>query len=319
MKISEAAGRTLAVPIVRPDGRKVLSRGRRLDQEALRVLAGNGLHEAWVVLLDDDEVGEDEALAQLAPLVAGGDCTLRPGQGHTDFLSTRAGVMIADPDMLHRFNSSGVGVVITVRHFTHGGPATHFARLRLRPFGLPRRNLDTLENYLSLAKGPCVRWLAIHQPRAVVLYTDVARPARAKEQFGKVVAHRGERYGVTFQAVECREDENCIAGALRGILQGPPDLVLIASTTCPAGLDDAVGRALRGVGAVVESFLAPVEPGSLTMLAYHGNTAIVSAPGCLRSAQPNVLDVMLPPLLARHRLDARTMADFSGLGLFQAS
>jgi molybdenum cofactor cytidylyltransferase len=48
--------------------------------------------------------------------------------------------------------------------------------------------------------------------------------------------------------------------------------------------------------------LAPVEPGNLLMLAYKDDVPIVSAPGCFRSAKPNVVDLILPPLLARYRV-----------------
>ncbi len=56
------------------------------------------------------------------------------------------------------------------------------------------------------------------------------------------------------------------------------------------------------MGAQVERFLAPVEPGNLLLLAYKDDVPIISAPGCFRSAKPNVVDLVLPPLLARYRV-----------------
>ena len=89
----------------------------------------------------------------------------------------------------------------------------------------------------------------------------------------------------------------------------------MASTTAPAGPEDIVGQAMIRVGAQVERFLAPVEPGNLLLLAYKDDVPVVSAPGCFRSAKRNVLDLLLPPMLARHRLSAWDVACLGHGGL----
>ena len=55
------------------------------------------------------------------------------------------------------------------------------------------------------------------------------------------------------------------------------------------------------IGCHLERFLAPVEPGNLFLLGYKDDVPIVSAPGCFRSAKPNMVDLVLPPMLARYR------------------
>jgi len=90
---------------------------------------------------------------------------------------------------------------------------------------------------------------------------------------------------------------------------------LVASTTAPSGPEDVIGRALVRLGAQVERFLAPVEPGNLMMLAYKDATPIVSAPCCFRSAKPNVLDFILPPALARYRISGWEIACLGHGGL----
>ena len=79
-------------------------------------------------------------------------------------------------------------------------------------------------------------------------------------------------------------------------------MILVASTTAPAGPEDVIGRGMAHIGGHMERFLAPVEPGNLLLLAYKDDIPIVSAPGCFRSAKSNVVDLMLPPLLARYRV-----------------
>jgi molybdenum cofactor cytidylyltransferase len=48
----------------------------------------------------------------------------------------------------------------------------------------------------------------------------------------------------------------------------------------------------------VACFGAPVDPGNLMMVAYLGKVPVLGAPGCARSLKPNVIDWVLPRLLA---------------------
>jgi len=98
-------------------------------------------------------------------------------------------------------------------------------------------------------------------------------------------------------------------------LRAKPTAVLIASTTAPAGPDDVVGRAMLRAGCQFERFLAPVEPGNLLLLGYKDEIPILTVPGCFRSAKPNVVDWVLPPMLARYRVSGWEIACLGHGGL----
>ena len=65
----------------------------------------------------------------------------------------------------------------------------------------------------------------------------------------------------------------------------------------------------------IEKFLAPVEPGNLLLLGYKDDVPVVSAPGCFRPNRPNVVDLILPPMLARYRLTGWELAALGHGGL----
>ena len=111
------------------------------------------------------------------------------------------------------------------------------------------------------------------------------------------------------------EDEGQTARAFQHLLRSRPTAILVASTTAPAGPDDVVGRAMTRVGCLIENFLAPVEPGNLLLLGYKDEVPIVSAPGCFRSARANVVDLVLPPMLAHYRLTGWELATLGHGGL----
>ena len=74
-------------------------------------------------------------------------------------------------------------------------------------------------------------------------------------------------------------------------------------------------RFLETLPRVGYRFLAPVEPGNLLLLGYKEEIPIVSAPGCFRSAKPNVVDLILPPMLARYRVSGWEVACMGHGGL----
>jgi molybdenum cofactor cytidylyltransferase len=50
-------------------------------------------------------------------------------------------------------------------------------------------------------------------------------------------------------------------------------------------------------------------------MSYKDDIPIMSAPGCFRSLKPNVIDLMLPPMLARYRVSTREIASLGHGGL----
>src|SRR6185436_809803 len=106
---------------------------------------------------------------------------------------------------------------------------------------------------------------------------------RARQLVENIMTQRLERFGVSASFVLSGvEEDGTISRALQHLLRSKPSLILVASTTAPAGPEDVIGRAMTQIGGQLERFLAPVEPGNLLMLAYKEEIPIVSAPGCFR-------------------------------------
>jgi molybdenum cofactor cytidylyltransferase len=149
-----------------------------------------------------------------------------------------------------------------------------------------------------------------------VLYSDPVSGDRARQLFENIMYQRLERYGACANYIlSAGEEESSVARALDHLLRVKPTMVLVASTTAPAGPEDVVGRAMVRVGCHLEKFLAPVEPGNLFLLGYKNDVPVVSAPGCYRSAKANVVDLVLPPMLARYRVSGWELACLGHGGL----
>jgi molybdenum cofactor cytidylyltransferase len=156
----------------------------------------------------------------------------------------------------------------------------------------------------------------VRNPAIGIVYADPVSGDRARQLFDNVMRQRLERFGVRYyQVLAPVEEETAVARSIDQLLRTRPTAVLVASTTAPAGPEDVVGQAMQRIGCQIERFLAPVEPGNLLLLAYKDDIPIVSAPGCFRSAKPNVVDLLLPALLARYRISGWEVAGLGHGGL----
>jgi hypothetical protein len=182
------------------------------------------------------------------------------------------------------------------------------ATVKSTPFAVEMSQLEVIVSTVK-QNGPVLQARAIRTPSVAVLYVDPAGGERARELFEKNMCQRLERLGISASSVlDSIEAEGAMAQCLRHLLRDKPTLVLIASTTSPAGPDDVVESSMLRAGCQIERFLAPVDPVTHLLLGYKDDIPIVSAPACFHSTEPNVIDSLLPPLLARYRFSGRDVA-----------
>lgn len=314
--IQEAGGRLLCCPIFRPGGKKLLAKGHLLSQEDIELLQKEGLRQVWVTELEADEVGEDEAVLPVAVAMACGAVEVRPAAGgRANLLATQDCCVLVDDQLLKEVNCSGSVVTATAPNFSYLPAGGRVATVKSTPFAVQRQHLESLLELLG-ERGPILQARPMMRPAVAVLYTDPLNSERARQLFEAVMRQRLGRFGLAPRYVlTAVEEEEQVAKALTHLLRAEPALVLVASTTAPAGPEDTIGRAMTRAGCHLERFLAPVEPGNLLLLGYAGEVPVVAAPGCYRSAKTNIVDLILPPLLARYRVSGWEIASLGHGGL----
>lgn len=301
--IKESTGRILCSTIFRPGGRKLLAKGHVLSEEDVRLLETEGLGQVWVTELEDGEVGEDDAVCQVAAEMACGCLEIRlAAGGRANLFVTEDSCVLIDDELLRQINCTSSIVIATNLNFAYATSGQRIATVKSAPFAIMKSQLAAVIDILR-ERGPILQARPVRKPVVAVLYTDPVHGDRAKQLFESIMRQRLERFGITPAfALAVQEEEAAVARGLQHLLRAKPAAILVASTTAPAGPSDVVGRAMTAIGCHLERFLAPVEPGNLFLLGYKEETPIVSAPGCFRSTKPNVVDLVLPPLLARYRI-----------------
>ena len=303
VEVHGAAGRILSCTIFRPGGKKLLAKGHVISEEDVLLLETEGMREVWVTELEPGEVGEDDAVLQVASEMGVGAFEIRlAAGGRANLMATEDCCLLVDDELLKQINCTASIAIATAANFSHARVSHRIATIKSAPFAVAQPQLEALLSILK-ERGPILQARPIREPALAVLYSDPASGDRARQMFDSIMRQRLERLGASSQYVLASvEREDALSKSLRHLIKARPTAVLIASTTAPAGPDDTVGRAMVQAGCQIERFLAPVEPGNLLLLGYCDDIPVVSAPGCFRSAKPNVVDLILPPMLARYRV-----------------
>ncbi|HTS67006.1 MAG TPA: molybdopterin-binding protein [Candidatus Acidoferrales bacterium] len=293
-----------------------MAKGHVISDEDIRVLESEGMETIWVTELEEGEVGEDDAVCAVASEMGCGSFEIRlAAGGRANLLATENCCVLVDDELLKQINCPASVVIATSLNFSYAVAGQRIATVKSAPFAVSKEQLDAVIGILK-DRGPILQARPVRNPTVGVLYTDPVSGERARQLFENIMRQRLERFGVNANFVlACTEDENSVGRCLQHLLRSKPCVILVASTTAPAGPEDVIGQAMMRVGGQVERFLAPVEPGNLLLLSYKDDVPIVSAPGCFRSAKPNVVDLILPPLLARYHVTGWEIACLGHGGL----
>ena len=316
VQIKESTGRILCCTIFRPGGKKLLAKGHLISEEDVRLLETEGMAEVWVTQLDDGEIGEDEAVTLVSRELGCGSLEIRlAAGGRANLIATEPSCTLVDDELLKQINCTASLAIATVPNFSYARAGQRIATVKSTPFAVAKSQLEAVISILT-ERGPILQARPVRNPVVGVLYSDPVSGDRARLLFEGIMRQRLERLGTSPAfCLEALEDEVSVAKGLQHLLRTKPTVILVGSTTAPAGPEDVVGRAMARIGCHIERFLAPVEPGNLFLLGYKDDVPVVSAPGCFRSAKPNVVDLVLPPMLARYRVTGWEIACLGHGGL----
>ncbi len=316
IEVKESTGRILCCTIFRSGGKKLLAKGHLISDDDVHLLETEGMDKVWVTELEEGEIGEDEAVTIVSREMACGALEIRlAAGGRANLIATEDCCALVDDELLKQINCTAILAIATVANFSFARAGQRIATVKSTPFAVGKSQLEAVVSILN-ERGPILQARPIRKPTIGVLYSDPVSGERARLLFESIMRQRLERLGVlpTF-SLAAVEQEAVMSRSMQHLLRAKPTAILVASTTAPAGPEDVVGRAMLQVGSHIERFLAPVEPGNLFLLGYKDEIPIVSAPGCFRSAKLNVVDLVLPPMLARYRVSGWEIACLGHGGL----
>jgi molybdenum cofactor cytidylyltransferase len=324
--LAEAEGQILGHNVIAEGGRRLLRKGQPLSAADLATLAQRGVTSVYVARLAPDDVGEDRAARRIAAAVAGSGVRLSAGAaGRVNFLAEELSVLRVDRSRLGALNALD-GVALATLAGGLAVPAGKLvATLKVVPYALPETVVAAAERGGGEPGQPAaiVELEPLRRRRtALIVHGVPASEGKLLTSFEKALGPRLAALGsplasAEFVAFDALEGEERLAAAIGGQLDAGTELLLLAGETAIMDRDDVAPRAILAAGGTIEAFGAPVDPGNLLLLAYRGPAAIIGAPGCARSPQRNIVDLVLPRLLVGERLDQAAICELGYGGLLE--
>jgi molybdenum cofactor cytidylyltransferase len=312
--IDQALGAILAHNHMGRDGHKKLGKGRVLTEKDLTILRDLGLQSVTVAQLDTTDLDENTAAQRVGNAITGQGLRITtPGVGRANIIATATGPLRVNVPALAQLNNIDPGITIATQYehtLVHDGELV--ALVKIIPFGIPLARVRDVEA-IAHDSAPILALRPL-RPSSVALIISGPPTARDRltEAFHAPVRQRIEALSSTLDSVTYTDHTpTAIADVICDQVAKPHDLILITSVSAIIDDEDVVPTALRRAGGNVAHFGTPVDPGSLLMLGYIDDVPVLGAPGCVRSLKTNVIDRVLPRLLAGERL---TRADLVAMG-----
>jgi molybdenum cofactor cytidylyltransferase len=319
--IDRALGKILAHNLAGPDGVRVLRKGKPLTVEDVQTLRRIGRESVYVAELEAGDVKEDEAARRVAQAAMGANLKISgTASGRTNLLSTVLGVLRVDAARLAQLNECDGITLATLTTNTPVRPRQMVATVKVIPFAVPEAVMQQAEGMAGRAGrspgAPLLRVDALAaQSVALILSGSASIREKLLDDFAPLtdrIATLGSQVTAThFIPLEDETGEAALAERLREQRAAGAQLIVLAGETAIMDRHDIVPRAVERAGGRVEAVGAPVDPGNLLMVGYLGEVPVLGAPGCARSRKTNIVDWVLPRLLAGDRL---TRADLFALG-----
>ena len=320
--LSHAKGKILGHNIAAANGQRLLRKGKPLTDADLESLRALGRVSVYVAQMEEDDVAENTAARRVAEAICGPGLRITGvASGRANLLANEMGILRIDVERLARLNECDGITLATLLNHSPVHPKQIVATVKIIPYAVPESVVSEAEA-IATGGGPIVRVDALpSRSVGMILSGSTSIHQRLLSDFDPLRV-RIEKLGsaldrTDFVALDEEADEAELADMLSEQLSDGIRLILLAGETAIMDAHDIVPRAVARAGGTVESVGAPVDPGNLLMLAYINDVPIVGAPGCARSKKVNIVDWILPRLLAGDKLTRRDIIALGHGGLLQ--
>ena len=290
-------------------GHRLLAKGRLIQADDVVLLLAHGISHIEVVEFEPDDIDEHAAAAIVATRCSASGVTIRPPHhGRVDVFASHAGVVLVDDMQLAAWHAIPGVTVATLRHGSGVQAGQRIATIKILPFAIPR-------HALAQTPMPAVRLQPYGVTRlAVLIIGDPAVWERLQRTHLRALLARLRPFPVCEVAVFHLQADSAQVTLRLQQLRGY-DMIVTLTETSIMDATDVTPASVLAAGGVITCAGAPVEPGNLLLLAQLGSTVILGAPGCIRSMARNVVDLVLPRLLAGVPVTAHDVYAFANGGL----
>ncbi len=274
---------------------RAFRRGHVITSADVPKLKDMGKEQIYIWEPDDHRVHENDAAQLLAQYAAGpGLSWTEPNQGKVNILAEYDGLLKVDIEQLNWLNNLDNIVFATLHSDRVVVKGQVVAGTRVVPVAIDQGTLDEAKRLCS--KSQPVLMVKPFQElwTGVVTTGSEVNSGRIKDGFAKVMRQKIAPFGGRWLGqVIVPDDPDLITKEIQNFISEGAQLVLVTGGMS-VDADDASPIGIRGTGADVVFYGAPILPGSQFMLAYQGHVPICGIPGGAVFSRKTTLDLLLP-------------------------
>jgi len=305
---TEAVGMTLCHDITEIISgqvkRRAFKRGHVIRAEDISILLDLG--KEYIYCWQDDEqlIHEDDAALALAKSAAGEGLVLtEPNQGKVNIVADMDGLFQVRAESLNRINEID-GIILASLHNNRViKRGMVVAGTRIIPLTIEKEKIARAEKVCA-DEGPLLSIKPFRPLRVGMVTTgNEVYQGRIKDGFCSVISQKIADFGGSLiRQVIVPDSSEVISDEIMQLIADGAELVLVTGGMS-VDPDDVTPSGIRKSGAEVVFYGVTVLPGSMFMLAYHGDIAVCGIPGCVMFNGITSLDLVLPLLFAGERLN----------------
>lgn len=291
----------------------IFRKGHIVTEEDIPVLLSLGKDHLYIWELEEGMLHENEGAAVLYSLCKNNHMSGTPvKEGKIELVADMDGLFNVDVERLNRINALGE-MMIATRHTNFAvKKGDKLAGTRIIPLVIEKKKMDRAREIAG--NEPLFKLLPFgHRKAAIVTTGNEVFYGRIQDAFGPVIREKLSEFDVEVLGQTIINDETeKITNIIRDYIGRGADMIV-----CTGGMsvdpDDTTPSAIKGTGARIISYGAPVLPGAMFLLAYYGerNIPIMGLPGCVMYSKRTIFDLVLPRIMAGEILAAE---DLSVLG-----
>lgn len=323
VKLKKAAGKILGHNIADNDGNRILRKGKTLSEKDIELLLALGRESVYVAVLEVDDVTENLAAERIATAIAGNNLRLSTATtGRVNLYALTPGVLRVNLSTLNKINNLDGITVATLKSDKMIVTGRMAATVKILPYALPASSILFAEKLAGSGSAVLQVDEILFNRVGLILSGSASVQDRVVNSFKKSLQSRLNLLGadiikVSYVPLEDEAGEQELAHTIQDHVRTGCQLLILAGETAIMDIQDIAPRAVERAGGEIIGYGAPVDPGNLLMLAKIETIPILGAPGCARSPKTNIVDLVLPRLLAGEQLTQGDIVQFGHGGLLE--
>lgn len=314
--IDEAEGVILAHSI--SAGGVAMKKGRWLTRADIETLKSAGRVSIMGARLAAEDVGEDDAAAEIAKAIAGtGVRVAAPFTGRANLFAIEAGVARFDGEGVAALNLIDESITFAcVRDGERVEAGQMIGTVKIIPFAVAR---DILDRAVAAADSSRIEVAAFKAHRVGLVLTRLpATKASVLEKRERVIRDRLASMGSAIgETVTVAHETVAVADALRSLAAKAYAPLMVFAASAIVDRNDVIGAGIVAAGGRLERLGMPVDPGNLLLIGSLDATPAIGIPSCAASPALNGFDWVLERVLAGLVPDSAAIARMGVGGLLK--